>query len=323
MKKIKGVGLIIAGFISMWLGTMIFASMRSSFLDLDTILPESLLLIPEFIWYLIAGILVVGGFYCLTFGRKFLNHPRTLNDLNEDQPFTLFLRPFDLDQDDELVDLGSSFNYVGFSVSKTIEIQIQAAMKKFGDFVSLSNPKIFLQTPGAKRFEVSDSDWQEVVVNLLSKCHTVVITLGATKHMMWEIKMAIFTKNQEDILFVHEDYKSKKDDRLSFFKELATLFKEYEVPITIDPNDIAEFEDNALYGLGNENNLFPIKASFVQRFSQAIVNQEVYVDTLVYAQRKGLMKRTKLHVIWEWFVFVFFIVLTLVFFYAAYIALTL
>lgn len=323
MKAWKAIFLVVIGFLLLWMGLMLLASFKFSYLDIKSILPQSILLIPEFIWYVLGVVLILVGFYTLRFGRKILNAPLRIDEFCDEKPFTLFLRPFDLDKDDELVEVDNAFSFAGLEVIKTIENQIFSVMKKFGNCISLSNPKTFYQTTGAKRIGVNDSEWQAVVINLLEKCHTVVITMGATNHMMWEINMTLSLKDKSQVLFVNSGYKEAIEDRIKFFKDFKSLLNEFSVNLLFDENEIAAIEDTALYGLDEENGLFPIRANFVPRFSEAMVNQEVRADTLYFLELTGRMKKSKAKQLFEWFVLLFFFLLTLGFFYLIYMALTL
>jgi hypothetical protein len=64
---------------------------------------------------------------------------------------------------------------------------LRNALKSFGPFVAIGNPKDELPPLGASRLYVTDAEWQDRVKALIGDASLVVVVAGSTPGLAWEI----------------------------------------------------------------------------------------------------------------------------------------
>lgn len=106
----------------------------------------------------------------------------------------LYLRSF---VDDEnagtlplVMDIDSGGSYECVPWYQTEEEQVKAVMNEFGYFLAIRKPNDAFPHSGASRLQVGH-EWQEKVGELMAKSLFVVIRLGTTDGLLWELTTAV------------------------------------------------------------------------------------------------------------------------------------
>jgi tetratricopeptide (TPR) repeat protein len=103
----------------------------------------------------------------------------------------VYLRPFDADDIDPVppeplaYHLGAGTFEETFGASE--EEQLALAMNELGPFVAIGKPYDLLPKLGAARVRVSDQQWKAKVSEWVSRAQLIVLRLGFTKGVEWEI----------------------------------------------------------------------------------------------------------------------------------------
>jgi hypothetical protein len=109
----------------------------------------------------------------------------------------LYLRSFD---DDGTLDLTkSSFPW---GSRKTIEMRIAKAFSEVGPVISIGRPGEPLPELGSNRFYVSDEEWQSAVLYFLEHAAAVIVLVGNSAGVAWEIRKALTRVPLKNLLFV-------------------------------------------------------------------------------------------------------------------------
>lgn len=108
----------------------------------------------------------------------------------------LYLRSFD---DDGTVDLTNISFSLG--VQKTIEMRIAQVFSDFGPVISIGRPGEPLPELGTNRFYVSDEEWQSAVLHFLERSSVVIVFVGSSAGVAWEIREALARVPLEKLLF--------------------------------------------------------------------------------------------------------------------------
>jgi hypothetical protein len=120
-------------------------------------------------------------------GMPFVNQPvqsSNVLDLSE-TGFVLYLRSF---RDDKLgahVFIKTSFAW------KTEEEQVVEALAVFGRCVAVGRPGEPLPELGATRLYFTDTEWMSQVRSLMLKARLVVLRIGGTDGLLWELQEAV------------------------------------------------------------------------------------------------------------------------------------
>jgi hypothetical protein len=70
---------------------------------------------------------------------------------------------------------------------KTIEQRLAAVLRRVGCFVAIGRPGEELPELGAARMYVRDEDWQAVVLDLMAKSRLILLQVGETAGLRWEM----------------------------------------------------------------------------------------------------------------------------------------
>ncbi|HEV3074940.1 MAG TPA: hypothetical protein VHB47_11025 [Thermoanaerobaculia bacterium] len=98
----------------------------------------------------------------------------------------LYLRAFASDQRLSQVPAGGML----FGV-RTEEEQIGTVMSEIGPFVAIGKPEEKLPELGAARMYAQDDHWREVVTRYLAEARLVVLSVGISTGLWWEIEQAL------------------------------------------------------------------------------------------------------------------------------------
>jgi hypothetical protein len=149
---------------------------------------------------LIYAVLIAATLLCRRLFRigAALRQPNAVELLEADsRPPVLYLRSFD---DDAAPDMTESV--IPFAPVETIETRLSQVFRPIGPVVSIGRPGERLPEIGASRLYVSDDVWQQAVIHFLQRAVAVVILVGRSTGVTWEIETTLLTVPRERILFV-------------------------------------------------------------------------------------------------------------------------
>ena len=111
------------------------------------------------------------------------------------RPPVLYLRSFG---DDAAPDYTGSL--VPFGAEQTVEMRLARALGRVGPMISIGRPGERLPEIGSNRFYVSDGEWQQAVRHFLETAAAVVIVVGRSTGVTWEIRTALDKVPRERLL---------------------------------------------------------------------------------------------------------------------------
>lgn len=147
----------------------------------------------------LGGFLVLGsiGLRVHRRGRQYRSRA-TRMPVPSDQPLVLYLRPFAVDP--ELARISRGRGMVVGSIL-TFEEQLCDAVRSVGSVQTVNRPGEDLPPSGAQRQDV-DVDWRAAVLELLGRARLVVLILGASAGVRWEIEQAVRYVEPERLLLL-------------------------------------------------------------------------------------------------------------------------
>jgi uncharacterized membrane protein len=116
---------------------------------------------------------------------------------SDGRPPVLYLRSFG---DDAAPDYTGSALPVG--ANQTVEMRLAHALRSVGAVISIGRPGERLPELGSNRFYVSDAEWQRAVRYFLARSAAVVIVVGRSTGLTWEIQTALDEVPHGQLLFV-------------------------------------------------------------------------------------------------------------------------
>jgi hypothetical protein len=129
------------------------------------------------------------------YGRR-LRQPDAPSVLARDpRPPVLFLRSF---RDEDIVDLTSR---TGRGSMRRSEEALCTALRRVGPVIAIGRPGEHLPETGAARLYVGDHDWQKAVRHFLAQAAAVVIVVGTSPGVWWEIDAALESVDRRRLLF--------------------------------------------------------------------------------------------------------------------------
>jgi hypothetical protein len=137
----------------------------------------------------LAGVFSVAGFYVMRAARQ-LQAAEALQRLeNETRAPVLYLRTFG---SESLTSKGLPTAFPLFDegiVSE--EEQLAKVVFEIGPFIAIGRPGERLPTLGAVRLYADDPDWHDNVADLLSIAVLVILRVGATGSLLWEVRQVL------------------------------------------------------------------------------------------------------------------------------------
>jgi hypothetical protein len=138
----------------------------------------------------------VGGWMTIR-GRRLKAKPGEKLLQEDDRPPIIYLRSFDRENRDN-----TPRNFFSVLFSRQISNDIPAwgpteqwllgkYLQRMGPYVAIGEPGEKLPEVGAAKLYVSDADWQERVVRFLKEAQLVVVRVGTSKGLFWEIDQII------------------------------------------------------------------------------------------------------------------------------------
>ena len=183
---------------------------------------------------LIFGLIAIGsytgGFFALGWTRKSIGllatkgrghrmiDPHTLLARDKRAP-VLYLRSFD---DDDVPDL-NGYHYK-FGVARTLEMSLAEPMSGIGPLLSIGRPGEELPLIGANRLYVADEDWQKAVEHLLDIARAVVVVVGLSPGVAWEIGAAVALREKVIFIFPYIQPTGQTSRRRLLVGALVRLF---------------------------------------------------------------------------------------------------
>ena len=153
----------------------------------------------------LAGVLLVLALWLLHLVRRVLRHETDTAEerLHADpRPPVLYLRSFRDDNQALLFDSG--FRVFGHAMRllsvASPEQELAWLLNGHGPVVAIGKPGEPLPELGAARLYVSHADWQRVVLDLMQRAALVVVRVGNSPGVAWEIEQALRTVPRQRLL---------------------------------------------------------------------------------------------------------------------------
>ena len=102
--------------------------------------------------------------------------------VDQDRPFMVYLRSFNDEQQ-----IQKRYR----NTWPTEEEQVAWAFKPYGTLIAISDPASKLPTPGAAYLNASNDTWEDKVKELVAKALFVVVRLGDSPGVLWELNLVI------------------------------------------------------------------------------------------------------------------------------------
>ncbi|MEU6374660.1 hypothetical protein [Streptomyces sp. NPDC046909] len=158
-------------------------------------------------------LMIAGGMAAVVAGSRLARHgrrhtARVIEDPKAlpDRKFTLFLRPFDVDQPmSEVVPAArvSPRQRVTHTTGRTYEEDLARLLRRrFGRVVAVGKPGERLPLPGASRFYLPLAEWQAPVSDLIGRARIVTLVIGASEGTLWELTECVRLLRPERLLLL-------------------------------------------------------------------------------------------------------------------------
>jgi hypothetical protein len=117
-----------------------------------------------------------------------------------DQPVMLFLRSF---KDDDLIDFATVLSKNPFerSIPVRYEERLAKVFRTVGSVVAIGQPGEPEPRTGALRLYVSNEEWQNAVLYMMERAIIVIITVGRTQSLRWEVQNSFERLGADRLLF--------------------------------------------------------------------------------------------------------------------------
>lgn len=185
---------------------VVFVSYLSLFFSvlLPSMLPKGLGGSHYFLWWAAnVGIVALGFVAVRIASRKLMTDGRAHMELDalavlarDPRPPILYLRSFN---DDDIPDLNGWKIQLGTTL--TVEMSLAKALRNIGPLVSIGRPGEKLPKLGSSRFYVADTDWKQAVLHFLDNAQAVIIVVGSSRGVAWEIEAALARRDKVVFLF--------------------------------------------------------------------------------------------------------------------------
>jgi len=187
---------------------------------------------------------MVIGALLITRGRQWRILPAVESLRRDRRPPVLFLRSFD---DDDLVDPTPRMIPLGAFFARTYEESLVGALNSVGPVVSIGRPTETLARLGSGRLFVPDHAWRTAVDHLRQCSAAVVVMVGRSDGVWWEITSCLDRVPRAALLFFFP-YVEDAAKRRSWWRRLLA-FHPAEVPLWSSPYRRMKREREARYAL--------------------------------------------------------------------------
>ncbi len=172
-------------------------------------------------------------------GRRLVAYCRQEFFHEEKEQTLLFLRPFAVD--------GISFPFGSDAAPwnwrswflKTPEDRISFQLRRLGSMVAIGRPGEELPPIGFSRRYTPDKNWQQTLKELLSQTQIVLVHIGISEGLIWEVEQVIKHINPERLILFFPGFHAVWD-YLAFQKATASLFPK-GLPLSIGSAQLLYF----------------------------------------------------------------------------------
>jgi hypothetical protein len=147
-------------------------------------------------------LLIVAGGFSLHRGRQYSARRIAVPDLQAPGPRVLYLRSFDTDPSILKQTFLPLLTPGLLSGLASEEEQLAEVVRPFGRLVAIGRPNERLPAPGAARIYVDDSAWQALVTEQMTLARLVIIRIGASGGLLWELHQARAVVDPRRLLLV-------------------------------------------------------------------------------------------------------------------------
>jgi hypothetical protein len=156
---------------------------------------------PILVAVIASGVCIMDAAVFYVLGRR-RSAPSAIDVLQRDPgPPVVYLRSFRDDgrrlEEGILHELGNALKSI---IGRTVEQRLAAILRRVGPVVAIGRPGEDLPEEGAARMYVAESDWKDVVLDLLSRARMVILQVGDTAGLRWEIVTVGQCLNPEQVL---------------------------------------------------------------------------------------------------------------------------
>jgi len=141
---------------------------------------------------------IYGGAQLIGWGRRLRAFPAEQQLVSDQRSPVLFLRSFD---DDDLLDPTPRMIPLGDMFPRRYEESLAKPLEKIGPMISIGRPGNKLSMLGGFRLFVSDQNWKEAVEHLRKHSAAVVLMVGRTEGLWWEIESSLKSVPHQRLLF--------------------------------------------------------------------------------------------------------------------------
>jgi hypothetical protein len=142
-------------------------------------------------------VLVMGGAKLLMLGRRIIQPSAKALILHDPRAPVLWLRAF---RDDRT--FLSSTHQVSFENDRSLEEIVARELWHYGPVVAVGAPGERLPLIGAARGYFDDADWQQAIKHWMSLARLIVVVVGSTDWLRWEVETAMQDGHLSKVLFV-------------------------------------------------------------------------------------------------------------------------
>ncbi len=239
------------------------------------LLPVSYFVEPQlFHAYILTLPIVAPGLLALPFGAQMVIYGRRMRVKNaltvlstDHRPHVLYLRSFD---DEDLPDptFRSPFHLQNLPnpfIPKRYEERLAPTLRRIGPVVSIGKPGEQRSELGTARVYVHDKEWQSAIRYFAKNAGAVLIVIGHTHSLWWEIEFVLANVQRERLLFFFP-YADQSSERRKFWR------KYYEIIPSVIPSSISarmDTERQARYQLFRKRAQQEISCSWPENLGDA------------------------------------------------------
>ncbi|MGA9822277.1 MAG: hypothetical protein ACLP7A_14230 [Desulfobaccales bacterium] len=217
-KFLKGIGLIL------FIAGVLLGLLLNFISNTQVSLPFPIFFLP--------AIMLVLGVFLLLRARQLEAKAIAPQVIGGSGPKVLYLRSFKIDASVLRQVLWSIllFGKALESASGSEEEQLREALQPFGELIAIGKPGEALPTLGAARLYASDAEWQNVVIGLMQTARLVVVRVGSSGGLLWELQETVKVLNPTKLLLwinlKKKDYEAFKMEADQIFSHAVPHFDE-------------------------------------------------------------------------------------------------
>ncbi|BDX05867.1 hypothetical protein [Planctobacterium marinum] len=155
--------------------------------------------------------------------------------ISDKRALVVYLRSFKLD---------APLTQKTFRTTKSIEESIAYPLRRIGKTIAISNPGIEGPNPGFFKIPSTDEKWQALVTKMLSSSSAVVMLIGDSNHIQWELEAALTKERLQNVLLLFGQTPSESTIntlRMCFKDEFKDLEEEQLFMNTLKSNPLGLF----------------------------------------------------------------------------------